>query len=136
MKLSGITKREKIKLKYGGLCAYTGKPLDDKWQVDHITPLWHFDVYRNKYPIDMDINHESNLLPCLRIVNHYKREKNLESFRAYMYTFHERLAKLPKNPRTEKTIKRIAYMMEIANAFHITVDQPFSGVFYFETINE
>jgi 5-methylcytosine-specific restriction endonuclease McrA len=30
--------REEVYNKYGGLCAYTGKPLGDDWQIDHIHP--------------------------------------------------------------------------------------------------
>lgn len=31
--------REQVYNKFGGKCAYTGQPLDDKWQVDHAEPL-------------------------------------------------------------------------------------------------
>jgi 5-methylcytosine-specific restriction endonuclease McrA len=31
-------KREQVYKKYGGRCAYTGTPLKDDWQVDHIIP--------------------------------------------------------------------------------------------------
>ena len=30
--------RQRIYAKYQGRCAYTGKPLGDDWQVDHIIP--------------------------------------------------------------------------------------------------
>ena len=32
-----MTKREKVYNKYGGKCAYTGKPLGQDWQIDHVT---------------------------------------------------------------------------------------------------
>ena len=32
-----MTKRERIFKKYDGLCAYTGKPLEKDWQIDHVT---------------------------------------------------------------------------------------------------
>ncbi len=48
--------------KFGGRCAYTGTPLKDDWQVDHIVP-------KEQGGTD-DIN---NLYPAQRIVNHYKR---------------------------------------------------------------
>ena len=51
-----------------------------------------------------------------------------------MSTFHTRLAKLPKNTNSDKTLKRIEYMNTIAEAFNITIDKPFNGVFYFETL--
>ena len=52
-----------------------------------------------------------------------------------MLEFHKRLGKLPKKTSKESTKKRISYMNEIAEVFGITKDKPFSGKFYFETIN-
>ena len=60
---------------------------------------------------------------------------NLELFREFMTDFHIRISKLPKNPKTEKSIKRKAYMLEIAKLFNITTDKAFSGKFYFETLS-
>lgn len=122
--------RQKIFDKYNGRCAYTGKPLDDKWQVDHIEPV----SYYRMFLLQGDANHESNLVPAMRIINHYKRAKGLGEFRIYMSTFHKRIAKLPKKTMREKTAKTKAYMLEVASLFGITADKPFSGKFYFETL--
>lgn len=35
MKISKA-EREKLKMKFGGVCAYCGQPLADRWHVDHI----------------------------------------------------------------------------------------------------
>lgn len=121
-------KRQKVFEKYKGLCAYTGKPLGDDWQIDHMEPPFYASMYQR------DPNRPDNLVPALRIINHYKREKDLEEFRKYMLTFHERLSRLPKNPWVSKSIGRKAYMNKIADAFGITPDKPFSGVFYFEML--
>lgn len=121
-------KREDIFLKFNGLCAYTGKPLSSDWQIDHMEPPFYARMWMR------DPNRPDNLYPALKIVNHYKREKDLEGFRKYMLYFHLRLSKLPKNPRVEKTIKRISYMKKVADAFGITPDTPFNGRFYFETL--
>lgn len=123
--------REQVRLKYNGLCAYTGLPLDDKWQADHVFPKCRtIQLYHNIN------NHDcvENLVPALRIVNHYKRSLDLDGFRNYMLTFHIRLAKLPKKTDVENTKKRIAYMNEVANLFGITKEIPFNGKFYFETL--
>lgn len=124
--------REQVKAKFNGLCAYTGKPLDEKWQVDHITPkhywLWH-QPWNNKKVDDIE-----NLLPAIRIINHYKRCQTLEQFRNYINSLHQRLAKLPKNTRIEKSQKRKEYLLQVAALFDITPDKPFSGLFYFETL--
>lgn len=115
---------------YNGRCAYTGQPLGDNWQVDHITP-----VFRYRMGIEQGDPHAmENLLPALWIVNHYKRGKdNLEEFRQYMLKFHIRLAKVPKNPKAGRRVKYKAYMWRVANAFGITPDKPFCGRFWFET---
>lgn len=122
--------RDKVYNKYNGRCAYTGKPLGDDWQVDHAYSKYQHDYHK----IQSDVNDISNLMPALRIVNHYKRELSIEGFRWYLKDFHLRLSKLPKKTRLDRTKKRIAYMEEVANAFNITINKPFSGKFYFETI--
>ena len=127
----GKIDREAVRNKFGGLCAYTGKPLRN-WQIDHVipicSPLWK---RRDRMGKENEID---NLLPAIKIVNHYKRGDDLETFRAKMLTFHLRLAKLPKNTTLARTLSRIAYMRRIAELFDITIDKPFSGKFYFETI--
>lgn len=125
--------RQQVYDKFSGLCAYTGKPLADDWQVDHVCPKCH---YKWHQPSIMGTCDDiDNLIPALRIINHYKRSFDLEAFRKAMLTFHERLKKLPKKTSVPKTVRRIEYMNEIANHFSITIDKPFSGIFYFETIN-
>lgn len=126
-------KREQIKNKFGGLCAYSGTPLEDDWQCDHVRP-----VVRNWWGNDCvspDAHNDDNLFPVQKIINHYKGSLDLETFRNwFLGGLHERLAKLPKTPRTEKSIKRIQYLRKVAGYFGITEDKPFSGKFYFETI--
>jgi len=126
------TKRERIKNKFGGLCAYTGKPLGDDWQIDHMESVAHC---RWNWKSDK-ANLEENLIPALRIVNHYKRSHHLESFRRYMLNFHKRLKKLPQKTRVARTEKRKEYMYKVADAFGITPDRPFDGLFYFEKQKE
>jgi len=123
--------REKIFNKYGGLCAYSGTPLESDWQVDHVVPI-HWCHYIKKNPDDMQ-----NLVPCQKIINHYKRALLIDRFRlSWLGGLHTRLGKLPKNPRTEKSKRHILYMMKVASYFGITKDKPFSGIFYFETFQQ
>lgn len=127
-----MTKKQRHEIfnKYGGLCAYTGKPLPEDWQVDHIeTKMWCRMLMKNP-------DSPENLVPALRIVNHYKRAKSLDEWRLYMQTFHKRLAKLPKKTRRDKTTKRKEYMLKVAVAFDITPEKPFNGIFYFETLKQ
>jgi hypothetical protein len=132
--------REKIFNKFNGLCAYSGKPLDCDWQVDHVTPkcsvIWgQPKEIRLKLGVNYNLNDFDNLLPTIKIINHYKRSFDLEGFRTYMLGFHLRLAKLPKNTNVLKTKKRKEYMFKIAELFEITTEKPFGGKFYFEKLN-
>ena len=134
--------RQAVRDKFDGKCAYTGKDLGDDWQVDHVVSqfkfgytLWGKCKDREEYEErKKEVHHINNLFPALKIVNHYKRSLDLEGFRRYMTDFHKRLAKLPKTTRVPATERRIAYMNNIADAFDITVDKPFSGLFYFERV--
>ena len=125
-----MTKREKVYKKFDGLCAYSGTPLKDDWQIDHIIPKA---LTLQKYHEIENHDDISNLVPVQRIINHYKRALSLEDFRRwYMGGLHERLKKLPKKTNSPTTIKRKRYLLEVAGLFGITEDNPFGGKFYFE----
>jgi hypothetical protein len=127
--------RAQVKAKLNGKCAYTGTDLLSDWQVDHVEA-----VRRNWWANNsamFEENHKiENMLPAQKIVNHYKHSMGLEEFRNFMTDFHKRISKLTKNPKVERSIKRKAYMLEIARLFDIKPDKPFSGKFYFETLSE
>ena len=119
---------------FDGKCAYTGTELLPDWQVDHVKAVRRNWLVNNSAMFEENHNLE-NMLPSQRIVNHYKHSMDLEQFRNFMKDFHVRLSKLPKNPKIEKSIKRKAYMLEIARLFDIKTDKAFSGRFYFETLS-
>jgi hypothetical protein len=125
--------RELIKMKFGGKCAYTGTDLMDDWQVDHMQAVRRNWFLKNSAMFE-DNHNLNNMIPCQRIINHYKHSMNLNEFRDFMVYFHERIGKLPKNPKTEKSIKHKLYMLEVARLFDITPEKPFNGVFYFEML--
>jgi len=126
-------KREEIKQKFNGLCAYSGTPLEDDWQVEHVKPIvrnW-FDG-TSMFP---DAHRDENLVPVQKIINHYKGSLDLETFKSwYLCGLHKRLAKLPKNPKTEKSKRKIEYLNKVASYFGITPTNPFSGTLYFENL--
>lgn len=123
--------REIIKNKFGGLCAYSGTPLKDDWQVDHVKPIIR-NWFSNGAMFEKDHNID-NMFPCQKIINHYKHSLDLETFRNWLLgELHLRLKKIPKNPKTEKSKNRKEYIMEIANLFGIAEDKPFDKIFYFE----
>ena len=125
--------REFIKNMFGGKCAYTGTDLLSDWQVDHIEPVVR-NWWTNTAMLPMNHNIE-NMIPTQRIINHYKHSMGLEQFREFMKDFHLRISKLPKNPKVQKSIKRKAYMLEVARLFDLTPNKPFSGKFWFEIIS-
>ena len=128
-----MNKREKVKIKYGGKCAYSGTLLEDDWQVDHLIPKIQF----KQMLVEGNPNDIKNLVPAQGVINHYKRGLSLDEFRNwYLGGLHKRLKKLPKHPRTEKSIKHKKYMLKVANYFDITEDKPFNKVFYFETLKK
>ena len=114
--------RQRIYDKFGGRCAYTGKFLGDDWQVDHIVPKALGGT-----------DDEDNLVPVLPIANHYKRCLNNDDFKSWLLGgLHERLKKLPKNPKSERLIRYKAYMLKVSEAFDITPDKPFCGKLWYE----
>jgi hypothetical protein len=138
--------RQAVYDKYKGKCAYSGTDLENDWQVDHLFPqrCRHFyksDIMLKYYKVKgCHINDIENLMPSQRVINHYKRGLFIEQFRLDqsfgLMTLHKRLAKLPKSPRVERSIKRKRYMLKLASYFGITENMPFNGKFYFETSNE
>lgn len=122
--------RQQVYDKFDGKCAYSGTVLKEDWQVDHLIPKAH-----GVYLYCKDVNDISNLVPCQRIINHYKRALDLKTFREwYLMNLHIRLKKLPKNPKVQKSIRHKEYLLEVASLFGITETKSFDGIFYFETI--
>ena len=126
--------RELVRNMFDCKCAYTGTELQSDWQIDHVNAVRRNWWLNNSAMFEE--NHKlENMLPAQRIINHYKHSMDLEQFRDFMCDFHSRIKKLPINPKVEKSIKRKAYMLEIARLFGITTDKAFSGIFYFETLS-
>lgn len=122
--------RNRVYDKFEGRCAYSGTPLEDDWQVDHVIPVVRVQG------VEMFPNEsEDNLVPTQKLINHYKGSMLLSEFRnERLAKMHYQLRKLPKNPRVEKSKRRIKYMNTIASYFNITPYHPFDGLFYFEKI--
>lgn len=138
-----MTKRERVYNKFNGLCAYSGTKLEDDWQIDHIHPRCRAHFYKSQTMKDIagvkgnTVEDIDNLVPCQRIINHYKRALSLEDFRTqWLGGLHKRLKKLPKNPKSENSIRRKQYLLDVAGYFGITADKPFDGEFYFEKVGD
>ena len=127
--------RQQIYNKFNGLCAYSGTPLEDDWQIEHIKPIRRLLNGKGNYcPENESID---NMIPVQKIINHYKHSLSLEEFRTwYLGNLHLTLQKLPKNPISERSIKKVAYLRKIAGYFGITENKAFDGLFYFERENK
>ena len=79
-------------------------------QVDHIIPKRQ----GGKDTVE-------NYNPSCRRCNHYKRAFDLEGFRKYISTLHERILK--------------NYIVKVGIDFGIVEIKPYNGKFYFENIN-
>ena len=126
-----MNKRERIYNKFGGRCAYSGTPLEDDWEIDHVHPVIRS---LDGSMLFKDADKETNMVPAQKAINRYKGSLGLQEFRDWFIgELHLRLRKLPKNPRKPHTKAKKKRMLKIAGYFGITEDKPFNGKFYFET---
>lgn len=113
--------------KYNKHCSYCGRIIKySDMQIDHMFPKMLQDTLINKeFALSQgitNIDDFNNLMPSCRRCNHYKRELDLEGFREYMKTLHERISK--------------DYINKVAIDYGIITLKPFDGVFYFEKHDE
>lgn len=127
--------KETVRLKFDNKCAYSGTELEEDWQVDHVEPVRRNWWLKDGSAMCQHVHVTDNMFPAQKTINHYKHSYNVEELRHYLGMLHDKLAKLPKNPRTEKSKKHISYMQKLADYFGITSENPFCGEFYFEKIN-
>mgnify|MGYP005750902535 CR=1 FL=1 len=125
-----MTRRERIYQKFNGLCAYSGTPLEDDWEMDHMEPvIRHLVTGKPWFP---DCDNEDNLVPCQKLINRYKANWSPSDLKYHLGKFHIQISKLPKNPKTDFSIRRKARFLKIASYFKIDQETPFSGKFFFE----
>jgi 5-methylcytosine-specific restriction endonuclease McrA len=114
-----MTKREIIKQKYGGKCAYCGCELPKIWQIDHVLPLERNPVTGvQKYP---ERNNIENCNPSCSSCNNYKHSMSLQEFREQIGQFTTRLGNDSK--------------YKIAKRFGLIQETGIDVKFYFETNN-
>jgi len=102
--------RQTVYSKTNGHCGYCGKKISlPDMQVDHM---------KSKFMGGTD--DIANLMPTCRRCNHYKRSLDVEGFRKYLATLHERIMQ--------------NYIVKVGVDYGIVVIKPFNGKFYFEEI--
>lgn len=130
MKLSK-KKREILKMKFGGKCAYCGHELTARWQADHVAPV-HRETEWRRQPNGMmkcvatgvlgrpENDHEDNLVPSCAPCNNDKHGMTLKSWR-------RRLEELPGVCERNHSAYRHAVR------FGLIVPAPKKVVFHFES---
>lgn len=90
--------REALRMKYGGMCAYCGKPLGDRWHADHIEPVvrndWLPKLGLQPRGPDYPERHTlENMNPACAPCNIDKHSLSLESWRHMIQRTNEVLAR-------------------------------------------
>lgn len=82
--------RESLRLKFGGLCAYCGQPLGDRWHADHIEPIVRNDWCKvPKGPDYPERDTLENMNPACAPCNIDKHSLSLESWRVMIQRSNE-----------------------------------------------
>lgn len=117
-------KRQTVYEKYGGRCAYCGRPIAYKdMQVDHFIPKnMEFVFISGNMPGMNSVDDIGNLMPACRKCNHYKRAHSLEVFRRY-------IEEIPRKLRDN-------YIYEIGVIYGNIIENKKPIKFYFETVIE
>lgn len=109
-----VTKKQRLIVydMYDGHCAYCGKKIQYKeMQVDH----------KQSRRKDGE-NSLSNYNPSCKRCNHYKRSLDIEGYRQYLLTLHERIMK--------------NYIVKVGIDYGIVRINSFDGVFYYEKVGK
>lgn len=83
--------REMVRLKFGGLCAYCGHPLPDRWHADHLEPVVRELSFKDGRLVtsqsrcDRPQNHNiENMMPACPPCNISKHRMDLEQWRKWL----------------------------------------------------
>lgn len=133
MKLSK-KKREALRMKFGGRCAYCGCELNARWQADHVEPVnrktawvkqpngFHKAVSTGEL-WNPENDHEDNLMPACSPCNNDKHASNLNEWRRRL---EDLIGVCERNHSAYRHALR----------FGLVVPSPKKIVFYFESITE
>ncbi len=78
--------RERVRMKYNGMCAYCGEPLPKRWHIDHLKPIVRDlkDSSKCEHPENENFD---NLMPSCPSCNIMKSSLSLENFRQLIAGF-------------------------------------------------
>ena len=114
-------KREVVRQKYNGKCAYCGHPLPKKWHVDHLEPLLRGvgSAHTGLAAANMHNHNDNNLMPSCPPCNISKGSMSIENWRNWLEQHLKSLNAYNSNYR-------------IVKAFGLVVETGISIKFYFE----
>jgi 5-methylcytosine-specific restriction endonuclease McrA len=117
------SQRETLKCMFGGLCAYCGKPLGDRWHADHFEPIRRNNWGRNPnaVPEHPERDTEANLMPACAPCNIDKHTFSLEEWRGQL----ERRCEVLRNSYAQ-------YRSMVR--FGLVYETGFKVVFHFERV--
>ncbi|MBT9493865.1 MAG: HNH endonuclease [Paucibacter sp.] len=82
--------REALRMKFGGLCAYCGNPLGDRWHADHFEAVRRNDWGKVPGPPEHpERDRLDNLMPACAPCNIDKHSMKLEDWRGQMERSHD-----------------------------------------------
>jgi hypothetical protein len=76
--------RDQVRAMFGGLCAYCGKLLGERWHADHVEPVVRNDWFKHaekRGPDHPERDHIGNLMPACPPCNIDKHSLPLEGWR-------------------------------------------------------
>lgn len=126
------SEREALRMKFGGRCAYCGKPLPDRWHADHLEPVRRelhaktipgtrtFRFVSGK-PTRPELDTIENMMPACPPCNINKHAMDLETWRRVIASGVE---SLNNNHSTYRIAKSFGLLVETAEPVR----------FYFETL--
>jgi len=121
MKLTKV-QREQVRMKYGGLCAYCGHPLPERWHADHMIPVVRESWGKNKCVMSKP-QHDTleNMMPSCPPCNISKHRLSIEGWRDWLQGHMRSLYEYSSTYR-------------LMVAYNQIIEQPKPIVFYFERV--
>ena len=115
------SKREAVRMKFGGKCAYCGCELKKGWHVDHIEPVIRNPYTKKMYLPERDII--ENMNPSCPPCNIHKHSLSIEEFRRQI-EYHT------------KAMNRASTQYKFLKKFGLIEETGKKVVFYFEKFNK
>lgn len=115
--------REQVRGKFGGLCAYCGQPLPERWHADHFEPVLRNAFFNNVGPAYPDRHRLDNMMPACPRCNISKGPLSLEDWRSWLRGHVD-------------SLNAYNTPYKLAKAFGLVIETGAPIVFYFERMQD